>query len=872
MGLNRRVLNLPGVWQWHKASAILAGMRAFLLVVLTLSVFALAACGAGPPAAPAPAYAVAATAPAGVYDGVWSGTGVMADGRQVRLAFEIESSQLRAAAYTFTGGAGIPCNNVSYSRLDVSGRVPINAGRLQAALGLDLRLAAQFDTPATASGRLAVDWQGRSNCPVKFDIAWTAVRTGPLEVAPVAQKSGNPLCGNGDCLALLLQLLVFGLSNGAVLALNAISVTVVYGAVRSLNLAHGDVFSLCSALVTSILIGLNVRASWPPGLLFGTLALTLLAAMGLGLVLNIGLERFAFRPFRGRSRLAPLIATLGISFMLYQAAMVWRTHQASWIPGEHRSVPGLPEVPTDGIPDLLPGFNLVKALGLGLDVTWRFNDLFVLLVALGCALGAYAFLRYTATGRAIRACMQNPQLAQILGINLDATIRRAFALGGLLAGVAAFIFALYYGRPFGQNGAQSGLMAFTAAMLGGIGNPLGALASALLMGVFSSYSDYFISAEWTPVLLLALLIGLLALRPGGLAGVDESEDAGGAVLRDSLTPAPAVGAGKRKINWLAWMLLALALFPLLSTAAGLGWQTLVRGIGIFILLALGLNILLGLAGVLDLGYAAAFGIGAYTAAVVTNPWGQVSALLPQPLDFLVILALSAGLGGLFGFLKAGLTWRLHSDALAMATLALGLLVPRLVVNLKTLTGGASGISALPAAHILGFSFGSPLAGYALVFVIVALAALGSQRLALSRTGRAWLAANDDEAAASASGVDPARYRLLALVLSSGLAGMAGALYASTFAYVDPEILSFHWTAMLLAMVILGGAGSVPGVMMGALLIIGYDKILIPRLSALLALWWPAGLLIGSAPDLRGTSFFNFGIILYLTVLLRARRK
>ena len=117
----------------------------------------------------------------------------------------------------------------------------------------------------------------------------------------------------------------------------------------------------------------------------------------------------------------------------------------------------------------------------------------------------------------------------------------------------------------------------------------------------------------------------------------------------------------------------------------------------------------------------------------------------------------------------------------------------------------------------------------------------------------------------------AYYRLLALVISSALAGLAGALYASSFAYVDPDILSFHWTAMLLTMVILGGAGSVPGVMLGAMLIIGYDKLFIPRFSALLALFWPKDFFIGAVPDLRGTSFFNFGIILYLTVLLRVRR-
>jgi branched-chain amino acid transport system permease protein len=809
------------------------------------------------------------TPAAGLSNGQWSGTGKTSDGRQVHLAFEIQGSRLRAITYDFVGQDAVLCTNIAYNGLPEASRASILDGKLAAPLGIDLQLAGSFASANASAGTLQADWQGRRYCALQFNVQWTAIRIHSAALLVNTPRAAVPLCGNGDCAALFLQLLIFGLSNGAVLALNAISVTVVYGAVRTLNLAHGDVFSLTSVLVTSILIGLNVRASWPPALLFAALVLALLAAVGFGMLLNIVLDWLAFRPFRGYSRLAPLIATLGISFILFQAAMFWRTHQGSWIVGEHRSVPGLPEVPTDGIPNLLPSFNLVRALGLSVNVVYGFNDLFILLVALGCALGAYAFLRYTRGGRAIRACMQNPDLAQMNGVNLNATIRMAFAFGGLLAGVAAFIFAVYYGRPFGQNGAQSGLFAFTAAMLGGIGNPFGALASSLLLGISASFSDYFISAEWTPALLLLLLIGLLFLRPSGFFGDDDREDVSTAVLRDSLTSAPAVG---RKDQRLGWMLLALALFPIISQVSGLGWQILVRGIGIFMLLALGLNILLGMVGVLDLGYAAAFGIGAYVTAILTNPWGQISALLPKPTDFLLILLVSAVVTGLYGLLKAVLTARLHNETLALATLALGLLMSHLVVNLKQLTGGAAGISALPAPHILGVSFANPTAGYYLVFGLVALAALLSQRLVASRTGRVWLAGSEDETAASVSGVDVARYRMLAMMLGSALAGTAGALYASTFAYVDPDILSFHWTAMLLTMVILGGAGSVPGAMLGVMLIIGYDKLFIPRFPALLALFWPKDFFIGAVPDLRGTSFFNFGIILYLTVLLRARAK
>ena len=373
-----------------------------------------------------------------------------------------------------------------------------------------------------------------------------------------------------SCSELILQLLVFGLSNGAVLALNAIGVTVVYGTVRTLNLAHGDVFALSSVLVTTIITSLGVQPNWPPALKLGILAALLVAAMLFGAILNVAIEQTAFKPFRGRSRLAPLIATLGISFMLYQAALFWRTTLPSWIPGDHRSVPGLPEVPIDSIPELLPNIDLVRALNLPLQVTFHFNDLFVLLVAGVFALGVTVFMQHTATGRAIRACAQNPQLAQICGVNLDGTIRRAFAFGGALAGAAAFVFALYYSRPFGNHGAQSGLIAFTAAMLGGIGSPTGALVSGLTLGISGAFSDYFLAAQWTPVLLQTLLIGLLILRPTGLATGEHTDPLNSNTTRDAaiLTTSSQRTHPNR---WLVWGLIGLAAaFPVLSSIHQIG--------------------------------------------------------------------------------------------------------------------------------------------------------------------------------------------------------------------------------------------------------------------------------------------------------------
>ncbi len=832
-------------------------MRRLAGICLLLSVVCLLA-GARP-----------ASAASGPYDGTWSGTGTTADGKAISLSFTVASSALTGVGYHFTGTNGLPCTDNLHDPLPSGARVAVT-GAAFAYADASLAITGTFSSPSAAAGEFDITWNDRyPSCNGHYHAQWTATPTAATTVAPAAPVTVS-WCGlNVNCRDLLIQLLVFGLTNGAVLALNAIAVTVIYSTVRILNLAHGDMFALTTALVTTTLNVIGVQANWPPLLLAAVLAGVLVLAIVFGMLLSAGIEWAAFRPFRGRSRLAPLIATLGLSFILYQVGLVWRTFQASYIPGEHRSVPGLPEVPTDRIPDLLPNINLVQTLGLKLHVVFHVSDLFVLLVAaLFVALTAL-FLNRTNTGRAIRAAAQNPELAKILGVDLNATIRRAFMLGGALAGAAAFTFALYYSRPFGAQGAESGLLAFAAALLGGFGSPLGALAAGLLLGVGGSFSDYFLSSQWTSFLLLGLLVGLLVLRPTGLTAGAGSGEATTGSLRDSII-LTAPGQSNRRQGWLYLFFGAIVVFPVLALAFDWSGEVLLRSAGIFILLTLGLNLVLGLAGVLDLGYAISFGAGAYVTAVLTNRAGPLGAALPQPLDYSLVLAASVGLAALVGALKGGLAARLRGDYLAVATLALGLMGQRIIVNWNAVTGGGSGTGGLPPPSIFTVLLAGSTGQYYLVFGLVALAAVASLRLIHSRTGRAWRAASDDETAAAATGVPVGRYHLLAFVLSSALAGLAGSLYASTFGYVDPDLLAFNISTMTLTMVILGGAGSVPGAFLGALALIAYDKVLVPQLATFLAVFWPAGHNIGMVPDIRGTSFFNFGLALYLTVLLRAR--
>ncbi len=793
------------------------------------------------------------SSPAGPLDGKWQGNGE-ANGIPYEIVFTIQNSEVTDIQYSFINAKNTSCLNINYAPIDKAHRPHITDHSFSANLGPDLDMSAVFKDSSAASGHLSGTLTGfrrETFCNGSFEVDWVAEKQ--IVQAPAAP----PQAHQAHPFQTLIQILVFGFSNGAVLALNAIGVTIIYSTVRILNLAHGDVFALATVVVTTFVRGFGIQRNWSPLALIGSLVLVFCIAILAGAVLSVGVEELGFRPFRGHSRFAPVIATLALSFILFQGALVWRTLQPSWIPGEHRSVPGLPEVPTDGIPSLLPEINLIHALHLPLSIVVRFSDVFVLVMAFLFVGFATWFLQKTKTGRAIRAFSQNQLLAQILGINVNQTIRRAFAFGGALAGAAAFIFAIYYARPFGVHGAQSGLLAFAAALLGGIGSPIGALISGLFIGMVSSLGDYYLSAQWTSVIMLTLLVSLLVWKPTGLALSDSAESM---AVRDSVI-LTAPGQAQARNRWLIIALITLGILPILLQVFNLSGQVILRTVAVYIVLTLGLNLALGIAGLLDFGFALSYGIGAYTTAILSYRVGFIPALLGG-----VLVAMLTGL------IKGLLGSRLRGDYLAVATLALGLMGSQALINLGSLTGGAGGLGNFPGPGFLGIKLDTPLEKYFLVFGAVLVAVWVTQRLIDSRSGRAWIAISEDEMAATSLGINVVRSRILAFVLSSALAGLAGGLFASTFSFADPDMLAFHVTSIVLTMVILGGAGSTIGAIAGAVLIVLFDKVFVSQLADLVALIWPKNLLVGPTPDIRGANFFNFGLVLYLTVLLRARRK
>jgi branched-chain amino acid transport system permease protein len=295
-----------------------------------------------------------------------------------------------------------------------------------------------------------------------------------------------------------------GVSNGAIWALVALGYTLVYGIIELINFAHGDVFMIGSFVSFGIYgtIGLTV-ATGTLGLI-GGLAVTLVVAMLACGSLNVMIERVAYRPLRNAPKLAPLITAVGFSFILQNVGLLW-------LGGSQR-----------GVPDLIESQNeLFNIRGVSVSN----GDLLAVAVTVPLVLLLTGFVARSRIGKAMRATAQDPEAARLMGINVDTTISFTFLLGGLMAGAAGLIYALYQTTIWFFQGFTAGLIAFTAAVMGGIGNLWGAVLGGLIIGCIQQISDNRIGSEWTPAIVFVYLVLIMVFKPQGLLG-EETREAG----------------------------------------------------------------------------------------------------------------------------------------------------------------------------------------------------------------------------------------------------------------------------------------------------------------------------------------------------------
>jgi branched-chain amino acid transport system permease protein len=292
----------------------------------------------------------------------------------------------------------------------------------------------------------------------------------------------------------LVQQLANGITKGSYYALIALGYTMVYGIIQLINFAHGEVFML------GAFVGLwtfNFGASnfgWEAGSLVALLAV-LLMATALTPLVGLSLERFAYRPLRNAPRLAPLITALGASFVLQQLVAVFYT----------RGFPAFPNLFPDGV---------IRIAGADIRYLW----VFMVVLSLGLTAALVAFIRTTRLGKAMRATAEDRDTARLMGINVDQIIALTFIIGSALAGIGGVMAGMYLGQVNFFMGFLAGLKAFTAAVLGGIGNIAGAVLGAFLLGILETFGARVFGGQWQDVFAFVILILVLVFRPTGLLG------------------------------------------------------------------------------------------------------------------------------------------------------------------------------------------------------------------------------------------------------------------------------------------------------------------------------------------------------------------
>ncbi len=321
---------------------------------------------------------------------------------------------------------------------------------------------------------------------------------------------------------LFTQFFIIGLATGSLIALIALGYTLVYGIIELINFAHGEVFMMGAFFAATIAAASGVNSQSAPILIILVLALCLVGAMVFSGVLNVAIDTFAYRRLRNAPRLAPLIAAIGVSFILQNIGIYWKGSRPfsgpNLIPQKYRTYNILKEWP------------ILKDIFGDTGLRLRVLDLFVIGVTVPLLIILSWFVFKTRIGTAMRATAHDREASALMGIDINRTIATAFLLGGGLAGAAGMIALFYNNSGRFQMGFQYGLFAFTAAVLGGIGNLSGAVIGGYIIGMIWSYSDGFMGeyisgwgSQWTSSVIFGILVIVLIFRPSGLFGTSTSE-------------------------------------------------------------------------------------------------------------------------------------------------------------------------------------------------------------------------------------------------------------------------------------------------------------------------------------------------------------
>src|SRR5580692_788102 len=565
---------------------------------------------------------------------------------------------------------------------------------------------------------------------------------------------------------LFVAQLLNGLVYGVLLFLMAAGLSLIFGLMNVVSLAHGSFFML------GAFFGLAIFKA--TGSFWLALGLAPIPVIGIGVLM----ELLFLRPLYRRGHMDQVLLTFGFTFVFLDLV------QSVW----GRMVQRLPA------PQALQG---IVHIGAGVFSVYR---LFLIGFGFAIALLLWLFLERSRIGAMVRAGVDNAAMAAGLGANVPALFTGIFGFGVALAALGGIAAAPVLGLYPGMD-SEILIPAFIVIVIGGMGSLRGAFAGSLLIGIADTFGKAYLQSIALFLIYLAMTAVLL-IRPQGLFGIKYSDVA--------IAPAVTTTSRPATMQTRAAGLVALAALVVLPFMMSDYPRALVSEIFIFAIFAMSLDLLLGFTGLMSLGHAAFFGLGAYAVAILgvqfgLNAWLGVAAGV-------VIAGAGAALIGFFCVRTGGIPF-------LMLTLAFSQLVFAVALKWRDVTGGSDGIAIAERPSFFGYDLSHSLVMYLMALSFFALTYWGLRRLLNAPLGHAFVGIRENEQRMMAIGYPTRAYKLLSFTIAGAIAGLAGGLYAIFNGFISADAV--YWTASgdILIMTMLGGAGTLIGPALGAAIVL-----------------------------------------------------
>jgi branched-chain amino acid transport system permease protein len=569
----------------------------------------------------------------------------------------------------------------------------------------------------------------------------------------------------------MLDTLIAGLLRGNVYALGAVGISLIFGVMNVVNFAQFSFFGL-GGMLAWFFVAQEHLPFWL------ALPLVLLICAGLGLIINISVVR----PLAKFLPLAAMLSTYAVSQILDN------TSQIAF--GAQDRV----------FPQVLDTSNL----HIG-NMRFGTSDIVMLAITAGVMIVMSLFLKYSKLGHAIRATSQDQEAALQVGIPVARVQHVSFVIASALGGLAGVFFALYVGIADPSAGLNTGTVAFVAATLGGLGSLAGAVIGGFILGILEAFGIYFLGGASDQIIVFAILIIVLIVRPGGLLGK---------VPLISTEPLTGTFLGKGRpfrIPWWVWPAAAVLggiVVPLVATNDVLTAGTQVL---IYAIIAAGFTVTAGQAGVIALGQAGPIAIGAYASALMT---------LYAHIPFWAALPLAGLVAAVIASFLASPIWGVKGHYISIATLGLGIAIVAIIQLVEP-----QGLYNIPVPNWFGTALSTPQDYYVIDFVVLVITLLAMWRIRRSHLGKVISSVGSDEIAALASGVRGRNYKALAFAISAFFAGVGGSLLAAQYTYIDTTVFTTLMSVLVVTIVIMGGVNLPYGAVIGSIILIGALELL-----------------------------------------------